>query len=153
MNRTEVLNLLTRMNALDGRIAVGPIAVETWHDALAEEAPDMEVLWAVKHLNHHYATTTEPIRMATLVSGWRVEKAKRSEWAVSRSGAALDTHCGKGGCTCSHTDPCYRGWMDSTDSTAACPNCRPGLAQVLSELPPPRFRNEYDGSRLRSHGA
>jgi hypothetical protein len=46
--------------------------------------------------------------------------------AQTKEHEPLDAHCTKSGCSCAH-DYCYRGWIDTPDSTYPCPYCRASL--------------------------
>lgn len=55
----------------------------------------------------------------------------------------LEAHCGRGGCLCAHRS-CFKGWIDSDDTTAPCPVCREDLSRILSQIPGPGHRGEAD---------
>ena len=63
----------------------------------------------------------------------------------------VEAHCGVKGCACMHSSGCYRGWMDDekdSQTTRACPVCRPDLAHTLDQIPAPGQRNLADQARL-----
>lgn len=63
-----------------------------------------------------------------------------------------DAHCRRNGCACTHTDPCYRGWLDMPNGTGPCQTCRSELWSALRYLPPPGERGEHDYATLRNRG-
>lgn len=68
---------------------------------------------------------------------------------------ALERHCGKKACMCTHNGNCYRGWMEGErydDGRAhPCVVCRESLYDVLRTIPGPGDRNDADFATLRSH--
>ena len=57
----------------------------------------------------------------------------------------LDAHCDWAECRCTHSGGCYRGWIDNDGGNAVpCPNCRPGLSDLLHEMPQPGHRRASD---------
>jgi hypothetical protein len=53
-----------------------------------------------------------------------------------------DAHCRRTSCPCTHTPPCYKGWLDQELTsqqhqwTAPCPTCRPTTHEWLRTQPP-----------------
>lgn len=66
--------------------------------------------------------------------------------------AGREAECSWAECRCSHTSPCYKGWIDSPDgtTTAPCPNCRPSLSGVLQFVGGPGQRTAADGALIRN---
>lgn len=60
-----------------------------------------------------------------------------------------DSHCGKAGCSCTHTGGCFKGWIDSDYETRPCKNCRDSLTDVLALIPGPGHRSTADFARIR----
>jgi hypothetical protein len=69
-----------------------------------------------------------------------------------RTLSTLDAHCGRQGCECTHTGPCYRGWVDDPRGqvTGPCRMCRVELAAVLDQIPSGKHRTAIDGNRIRN---
>lgn len=48
-------------------------------------------------------------------------------------------------CVCTHDQGCVAGWIDSPDGpTSPCPVCRPGLKDMLTDMPEPGQRTGSD---------
>lgn len=61
----------------------------------------------------------------------------------------LDAHCDWTECRCSHSAGCYRGWLDNDQGVAvACPNCRPGLSDMIRNMPDRGQRKPSDTAVL-----
>ena len=63
----------------------------------------------------------------------------------------LDRRCGRPGCACPHTDPCYRGFDEFYDDdrgwvTVFCTVCHPQQRRIIDEAPTPQERDK----RLRA---
>lgn len=73
------------------------------------------------------------------------------------AGEFRESHCGRPGCHCSHSEGCYKGWVDHDpgsrgvyDSAIPCRNCRPTAHQRIAEIPPPGARSPADLARIRA---
>lgn len=62
-----------------------------------------------------------------------------------------ESHCGRTGCTCTHDQGCFKGWLDGIagEPARACWNCRPSLARALADIPLPGGRTVADLGYLR----
>ena len=61
----------------------------------------------------------------------------------------LDGHCDWTECRCTHSGGCYRGWLDNDQGVAvACPNCRPGLSDMIHDMPERGQRKQSDTAVL-----
>jgi len=63
----------------------------------------------------------------------------------------FDSHCGRAGCPCPHTDPCYKGFEDYMQEdhkwiAMFCHLCRGQQRRIVDEAQSPEQR----GQRLRA---
>lgn len=146
VNEIDVLTLLMYCNELDGRHAPNEIKVQAWYDVLVQGAPDMSLSFAREAARRHYSMLDVMITPSTFIRAWT--KSVRAQEAVLTDGEA---HCQRGGCMCTHTSPCFRGWVDLVDGTTSpCLTCRGSLAAVIAEIPPLGKRKEMDYARIRN---
>ena len=149
MNDNDVLALLIYANELDGRHSPNELKVRAWREVFDSEAPGMTVDFAKDQVTRHYAITDVMLSPVVLVTAWKQHSRTVSESRLVARGAS-EAHCGRPGCDCVHSDGCFKGWLDRDDSVAACPICRPTLADALYKMPPPGQRSERDFSVLRN---
>lgn len=146
MNEEDVLSLLIFCNELDGRHSPNDIKVQAWREVFIQGAPDMPLTFARDAARRHYALLDAMITPSSFVRAWT--KSQRAQQASLADGEA---HCQKGGCRCTHTNPCYRGWIDSVEGwTSPCPECRSSLSSVLDVIAPLGKRKEVDYSQIRN---
>lgn len=152
MKDTEVLSLLIYANELDGRHAPNEAKVFAWSEVLNESAPGMPLDFATGVIKKHYSKLEVMISPAVIVKAWHDYRRVRADAALSMDAANADRHCKRSGCMCSHTEPCYKGWVDppSNDRTVPCPVCRRDLLDVLDRIPPLGLRGEHDYALLRT---
>lgn len=146
MNRTEVAAMLTYVNTLDGRVGYDVPTVQAWSDVLIGQ---IESGWAATFVRKHYATSNDCITPSWLNKGWREHESFMQARALVENSEA---HCGKVGCRCTHSEPCYKGWLDrdGENVTAPCPKCRQSLWEVLMEIPPLGMRSDADSAMIRN---
>jgi hypothetical protein len=149
MNESDILNILVYANELDGRHSPNEVKVMAWRELFDVEAPDMPVTFAKDQITAHYAKTDIMVSPAVIVTAWKQDTRNRREALLSRQGGT-ETHCGRGGCPCSHSGECVKGWIDSESSTMPCPMCRPSLLDAVSAMPEPGKRNEHHYATLRN---
>jgi hypothetical protein len=149
MTTDDVLALLVYANELDGRHAPNDVKVLAWQEVINTEGRGMTLDFAKDQITRHYATTDVMLSPAVLVTGWRQKTRAENEARMSRQGG-VERHCGRGGCVCTHTDECYKGWIDHDRGTDACPVCRPSLADAIHAMPDPGSRSDHDFATLRN---
>lgn len=149
MNESDVLKLLVYANELDGRHSPNEVKVMAWREVFDAEAADMPVTFAKDQITMHYARTDLMLSPAVIVAAWKQNTRNRREALLSGQGA-IEGHCGRGGCQCTHSESCYKGWIDHDRGAEPCPVCRPELTDVLHSIPEPGKRNEHDLAKLRN---
>lgn len=149
MNEKEILTLLIYCNELDGRHSPNEIKVAAWFDVFRETCADMPLFFAQQVARKHYSNLDAMIAPNVFIKEWTQHKRQKELADTARD--ATGRHCGRGGCMCTHTEPCFKGWIDRIDNTATapCSTCRPVLAKVLAVIPPPGMRNPGDWARVR----
>lgn len=142
MNKRDLAQLMAFASTLDARVPFDEAAVYAWAIVVAE---NMDAAWAGEFVKRHYATTNDMLVPSTLNKAWK----DRQRAIPPEVGYA---HCQRGGCVCTHTEPCFKGWMDRPDNTATvpCATCRPSLAKVLREVAPLGLRGEHDHAQIRN---
>jgi len=139
----EIAAMLLFASTLDYRLNNEPDTVQAWMLVLDQ---DMSADWASRFVRQHYRTTQAALTPAIVNTAW-------VEFRSQRLAAHGDeAHCGKAGCLCTHSDPCFKGWVPSVTEgwTVPCGVCRGDLARVLASINPPGQRNESDFARLRN---
>lgn len=149
MNKSEIALFLSFASTLDGRVPFDEAAIEAW--ALVLEK-DMEGKWASEFVKKHYARGDDMLIPSVMNRGWQESKRTRAQAVWSGDAEASDRHCRRTGCQCTHSAPCYRGWIDKEDnsSTSPCPVCRRSLADVLVTIAPLGLRDEHDFAAIRN---
>lgn len=149
MNKSDIAFVLSFASTLDARVPFDEAAVEAW--ALVLDA-DMEGKWAGEYVKKHYGRGDDLLIPSVLNRGWQEAKRARAQAKWSGDAEASERHCRRTGCQCTHTSPCYKGWIDREDNTATspCPVCRPSLADVLSQVAPLGLREEHDHAMIRN---
>jgi hypothetical protein len=151
MNDTEALALLIYCNELDGRHSPNELKVKAWQDVFADSASAMTVAFAKDIARKHYALLDAMITPSTFVKAWRENRQMRAITTMNLDEDQADRHCRFSNCQCTHTGPCFRGWIDSEgSSTSPCRVCRPSLASILDEIPPLGKRQDQDEARIRN---
>jgi hypothetical protein len=152
MSDVDVLGLLIYATELDGRHTPNEVKVRAWADVFAAEAPGMTVEFAQEVVRKHYGQHDEMLTTGHLCRAWREDQRYQREAYAASENDAADASCFRAGCMCSHTDPCYRGWMDppENDRTVPCPICRGDLAEVLAKVHPLGKRTPADGAMIRN---
>jgi hypothetical protein len=151
MNETDALALLIYCNELDGRHSPNELKVRAWLDVFNDAAPAMSVSFAKEIARKHYALLDVMITPSTFVKAWRETQRMRSITNLNIDEDQADRHCRFSDCQCTHTGPCFRGWIDNDQhTTSPCRVCRPSLANVLDEIPPLGKRQDQDEARIRS---
>lgn len=149
MNAQDVLGMLVYANELDGRHSPNEVKVLAWQEVINAEARGMTLDFAKDQITRHYARTDVMLSPAVLVTAWRQNTRVENEARLSRQ-RGLEGHCGRGGCVCTHTSECFKGWIDREDTTGPCPICRPGLHDAIHAMPEPGSRSEHDFATLRN---
>lgn len=149
MNKSDIAVMLSFASTLDGRVPFDEAAVEAWAVVLD---PDMEGKWAADFVKKHYGRGDDLLIPSTLNRGWVEAKRARAQAKFSGDAEASDRHCRRTACQCTHTSPCYRGWIDREDNSATvpCPVCRRSLADVLLSVAPLGLRDEHDHAAIRN---
>lgn len=84
MREAEVAVLLALANGHDQRQGTDDVKVQAWHALLQQEAPAMDLDWAVRRVNWHYSRSTDMLMPAHLVSAWRTERRAELDRAAIR---------------------------------------------------------------------
>lgn len=122
------------------------VKIAAWESLLD---PAITFPWVRERLVAHYRASDEQVTPAMLNQAWRTEQSAQAQTQVFDS----ERHCGRAACTCSHTEPCMKGWLDDEDGKAhPCGRCRPWLSRRLAQVPQPAKRTDADGYRLRGEG-
>lgn len=149
MRKSEVPLLLAALGQFQ-YVQADEVAVEMWHASLDE---DMTPGFATSFVSTHYSDPSldrDKVLPGHINRAWRQHRREQSRPALPRGAEATDRHCGRAGCGCTHTDPCYRGWLDEAATVAVpCRRCREELHDLLAEIPGPGGRTPADMSLLR----
>ncbi len=93
------------------------------------------------------------LRPADVIDAHRRLERTRREQLANEIDATSDrhlAHCDQRGCRCTHTNGCYKGWIELRDGqTKPCFNCREDALVRVSDVPPPGKRNGSDLALLR----
>lgn len=130
--------MLILINNFDQRRTVTDAIVELWTEVFAEvEADD-----ATRAVRDYYLTTAakETISPGQILAGAALFSRTRAEQrrAAENSGG---TPCGRKGCTCTHTEGCEAGWIETStrdsrgityDQVRPCPKCRGDVATIAA---------------------
>lgn len=152
MRKPEVPVVLAALSQFQ-YVQADEVAVEMWHASLDE---DMPAAFAAQVIARMYAE--DPDRKSLLPGHinreWRGYKNRQATLGPPESAEARDRRCHVAECACTHSEPCYRGWLDDQGDGMAvpCRSCRPGLADVLATMPPPGSRTQADFARLTARG-
>lgn len=149
MNPDEVLGLLIYANELDGRHSPNEAKVLSWSEVLNSGAPGMTLDFAKEQVTRHYGLSDQMLAPSVLVTAWKQYQRSVADARIAR-GSGHEAHCGRGGCLCTHSDECFKGWIDHDGGTAPCPICRPSLADAIYAMPEPGDRNQHDYATLRN---
>jgi hypothetical protein len=146
MLNIDVLALLIYCNELDGRHSPNEAKVLAWGEVFESSAPGMTLSFAKAVAKSHYGKYDVMIAPSTFVTKWRQHQDLQAS-----ANATTERHCGKSSCVCTHSEPCYKGWMDHPENlwTQPCPVCRADLAQVLSKINPLGSRSQSDQASIR----
>ena len=71
MRQAEIAVILVLANGHDQRQGIDDVRIEAWADLLNQEAPLMDVGFARQFVNKHYASSTEMLMPAHLVTAWK----------------------------------------------------------------------------------
>lgn len=71
MRQAEVAVILVLANGHDQRQGIDDVRVQAWWDLFNQEAPMMDADFARQFVNRHYATSTEMLMPAHLVTAWK----------------------------------------------------------------------------------
>lgn len=85
MNEAQVAVLLALANGHDQRHDTSDVKVQAWFSLLLQEAPDMDLDWAVQKVNAHYAKTTDMLMPAHLVASWKHHKTYQRDRRLLRA--------------------------------------------------------------------
>lgn len=128
MTEDEVAALLRYVASTDGR-NLTDLSVASWLDLLAEVPSDV----ARRAVRQHYAQSDERLMPVHVHRVWREEQRRAAEhhqdWNPERGENAA---CPFTTCTCTHTAPCDRGWIENGNGVAPCPTCRPVQAGIVA---------------------
>jgi hypothetical protein len=150
VTENDVLGLLIYANELDGRHAPNEAKVYAWKEVFDSGAPGMDAQFAKDEIRRHYSLTDEMVSPAKIIKAWKVKQRAQREARAAFEGDTYERHCQRGGCRCTHAEPCFKGWMDSDTETSPCPMCRGDLADVLLTVAPLGRRSEHDYAAIRS---
>jgi hypothetical protein len=126
MNLTETTRLIAVLRAVHPHLEIADGMADAWASLMVEISyPDAEA--ALYRLSRETGRIPDPAVILAEHRRYRIEL--RSQQAE----VADDAHCGRSGCPCSHSQGCYRGWLDAEAGTTPCPNCRPGRQQRAME--------------------
>lgn len=149
MRKSEVPLVLSALGQFQF-VQADEVAVEMWHASLDE---DMSAAFATSFIAQHYADPTlgqDKVMPGHVNKAWRDYRRRQSVPQLPRGAEASDRHCGRQSCTCTHTDPCYRGWMDDVaDAAVPCRKCRQELHDLIAGMPEPGARSSADMAVLR----
>jgi hypothetical protein len=131
-------------------VEASEVTAQMWAESLEK---DMPVEFACTFVADYWGradVTTKLIVPGLINTSWRQHKAYERDRLAALHYS--ESACNWKGCTCTHDNGCYKGWIDTPDatSTMACPNCKPSLSRVLSEIPGPGHRTDADQSRIRT---
>jgi hypothetical protein len=145
MTNEEVLGLLIYCTELDGRHSPNELKVLAWREVFDESAPGMDVGFAREAVRRHYGKYEEMVAPAGICRAWALSRQQKREEDILTINQS-EAHCPRRDCMCTHTNGCYRGWMDQPDREVAipCVICRGELHDVLGAIPPPGQRTERD---------
>jgi uncharacterized protein YcbX len=130
--------MLNQINLFDQRRVVNDAIVELWTEVFENtDAADAD-----RAVRDYYLTTPakETISPGHILQSAAYFKRVREEQqrAAENSGG---TSCGKKGCTCTHTDGCEAGWIETStrdergvtyDQVKPCPRCRGDVATIAA---------------------
>jgi hypothetical protein len=71
MRQAEVAVILVLANGHDQRQGIDDVRVQAWWDLFNQEAPMMDVDFARQFVNRHYATSTDMLMPAHLITAWK----------------------------------------------------------------------------------
>jgi hypothetical protein len=71
MRQAEIAVILVLANGHDQRQGIDDVRVQAWWDLFNQEAPLMTVDFARQFVNRHYATSTDMLMPAHLVTAWK----------------------------------------------------------------------------------
>lgn len=143
MNKADVPMLLSALGQFQ-YVEADPVAVEMWAAALDY---DMTLPFAVEFIAKWYGelrTDKQTLKPGAFNAEWRDRRRVLPTGPVDG-----DRHCKRGGCRCSHTDPCYRGWLEGLDVASPCRVCRFDLFEALSRVPSRANRTLVDMAAVR----
>lgn len=148
MNDVEIATMLAACNTLDGRVSSDVNAVEVWREVIDD---DIDPQFAGEHVRRWYGNNDDPMTPASLNKAWRddrrVQRAK-AKAGPGRPGGGIP--CPFPDCVCTHDNGCVAGWLDKPDGpTSPCPVCRPGLRDLLTDIPGPGDRTGNDFATIR----
>jgi hypothetical protein len=149
MTPIEVAGMLAAVSTLDGRVPESQAAVEAWRAVLDG---DMQGDFAMSYVRQWYGNKDEPLTPASLNKAWREHRrVETNRRAIKDRPEHLDIiKCPFPDCVCTHDNGCVAGWMDKQDGpTRPCPVCRPGLSDILTEIPAPGSRSASDSAAIR----
>lgn len=153
MNMQEVVLLLETLRVLQPQ-ASDQVAAEVWHATLDD---DVDAKWALHWVTkHHGQPNAAKVVPGTVNAAWRAHtEANRLRLQLQEDQRAAERRCAILDCRCTHTDPCFKGWIDTPDgsTTSPCPVCRGSLVERLDTVPPPGSRTAADFARLREREA
>jgi hypothetical protein len=141
MNLADTRTLIERINALDARISLTTSTIDAWAQLLDASARGMPLDFAMREVNAHHSRPDErPIRPADLIQAWRTARQAHGQLP---STPVLDAHCKRGGCRCTHTPPCYRGFNDDNRGQF-CKTCNAIRQAAIDDMPSPGQRSQFD---------
>ncbi len=128
MNNQQLAVMLSFASTLDGRVPCDEAAVMAW---AAVVDTDIDTSWAADFVKKHYGRTDDMLVPSALNRSWRQHRATQQAARIATSGG--DRHCQRTGCPCTHSEPCYKGWIDREHEsvTAPCSVCRPTVLEAL----------------------
>lgn len=90
MKQQEIALLLMQLNAVDRRHVIDDVKVQAWWGLLQQEAPDMTLQFAQQAINRHYATQTDMLMPAHLISAWRNQRQRAQDrLMITREGVPM----------------------------------------------------------------
>lgn len=150
MTDEDVLGLLIYANELDARHAPNEAKVYAWNEVFTDAAPNMPIAFAKEVIRAHYGKHEHMISPAIIVKAWKDNRRMKANAALALDADNVDAHCGMKDCHCTHTKPCFKGWIDGGEPhTTPCPVCRRSLSEVLSRVSVLGARTDYEQSMIR----
>ena len=119
----------------------------SWSESLE---PSIDRDWAIKHVTKHFSKHDTAPTASSLNKAWTEHLSYKAIGQFDRE--MEEARCGFPECHCTHSDGCYKGWIDNDGgmTTAPCPRCRPSLYRTLHEINPLGQRTDLDSTIIQN---